>query len=106
MISFTAVAPGFSCGSRLNGLDVVFVGGGWEGWTLGLAIKPRRTAVGRQSAEPQLIASRELIYTSCDRDLGTAQAKQAPSPESLTQINAPLCDARATLFLHSLVFSL
>lgn len=45
----------------------------------GLAIKPQRTAVGLQSAEPQLIASRELIYTSCDRDLGTAQGT-GPEP--------------------------
>lgn len=45
----------------------------------GLAIKPQRTAVGLQSAEPQLIASRELIYTSCDRDLGTVQGT-GPEP--------------------------
>lgn len=36
-----------------------------------LAIKPRHTAVDSQSAEAQLMASRELIYTSCDKDLGT-----------------------------------
>lgn len=37
----------------------------------GHAVKPRRTAVDLQSGEPQLMASRELIYTSCDKDLGT-----------------------------------
>lgn len=44
---------------------------GLERTMFGLAIKPQCTAVDLQSAEPQLMAGRELIYTSCDKDLGT-----------------------------------